>query len=209
VNKTDVMTRDYLKQGERESVPVILEIVRRQVEGHRFFVGFVPQGTPWCTEEELEELRSYCTEDEGAVLHLCAHGFKSERNGLPEKRPHLVYTNGSLPRSIRVCPGDGRHPRHSTRQGASDGCSLPEGLYRSLAKDFRDAYRVKKAEVRAHSPKRGQCEDDLSEDGSSADEEIYSTYQNVVNEDDEDECFCDLYPAVSCVRCKKRIAGLP
>lgn len=186
-----------------------LELVRRQVDAEHDFAVVVPTGTIWCSDEELGELKGYCFGGDSWLVHMCAHGLKNPDNGLPVKRPHLVYCSTPLPRATRMCPGDGRHPNHGNRATIHESPAIPEGFHRAFVLDIQDEVRKKKNELRTRSPKWGRCENDDMSDAESADDETYATYRNDLEYDETDECYhlCENYPTVTCTRCRKRISG--
>ena len=118
----------------------------------------------------------------------------------------LVYSNNVLPRSSTVCPGEHKHPRHTTRSAGVEGPTIPEAFWRSVVKDMHDIQRQQRASRRQeHSPKRGRCDEPLSEDElvcEDVDEEeenaIFLCWENDVAES---------FPTITCTRCRRRIAG--
>lgn len=159
-NRSDKAVRNFLRDQEREGVPMMLELAKRQTNNGRCFALLVPLGTEWCNEDELAEFQSLCLCEDGDLVHMCAHGLRNPGDGTPEKRPHLLYSNVSMTRASLRCPGEPKHSRHGVRPGGFELPTVPESFWRALSMDMRDELRRKRAERRLDTrlPKRGQRE---------------------------------------------------
>lgn len=155
-NRSDPATKQFPRALERTGTRAPVTMLRRQAGAKRCFAVMVPRGTFWCPDEEFAGRHSTRLGGEGQLVHLCAHGLRNLTNGLPEKRPHLVYSNKLLPGAPMECPGEARHFRHAYK--SQNSTSLLEGPLGSLAHDMGEVKKEFLVSWRLHPPEGGQCD---------------------------------------------------
>ena len=113
--RTDKDVRVWLNQRERNHIPLMAQVLRKQEQDNREAIIEMPLGT-WMLElPEIQELKKECFESDVQLTDFCEYGLKDPENKLPHKRPTALLATFQLRRATRMCSGHGGKARQWTK----------------------------------------------------------------------------------------------